>query len=91
MEANGPLTSYPRHNSYSSGARPPAGFQPIQPMTQHNRFHQYSSDPTLLDDARDVADDVEESHGGGVGVARNALTGEEAPKTIILRSTREET
>ena len=71
MEANGPLTSYPRRNSYSSGARPPAGFQPIQPMTQHNRFHQYSSDPTLLDDARDVADDVEESHSGGVGVARN--------------------
>ena len=58
---NGPLTAYPRHSSYSSGARPaapPTAFQPIQPMTQHNRYHQYSSDPTLLDDARDVADDT---------------------------------
>ena len=64
--SSGPLTAYPRHHSYSSGARPAppaAAFQPIQPMTQHNRYHQYSSDPTLLDDARDVADDA---HGGSM-------------------------
>ena len=69
MDAGGPLTEYPRHNSYH-GPKPPAGFQPIQPMTAQNRFHQYSSDPTLLDDRgtreRDVdvhrAMDFEESH-----------------------------
>lgn len=60
MDAKGPLTAYPRHHSYS-GVRPPAAYQPIQPMTHHNRFHQYSSDPTLLDDARDVVD-MEENH-----------------------------
>ena len=72
MDADGPLTEYPRHNSYH-GPRPTAEFQPIQPMTAHNRFHQYSSDPTLLDD-RDPRDrdehggmELEESH----SVARN--------------------
>lgn len=62
--ANGPLTAYPRHNTYSSGTRPPpSAFQPIQPMTQHNRYHQYSSDPTLLDDVRDVPDDAHSASG----------------------------
>lgn len=53
MDSNGPLTAYPRHNSYH-GPRAPPGFQPIMPMTSQNRFHQYSSDPTLLDDAKDL-------------------------------------
>ena len=57
MDSNGPITAYPRHSTFS-GARPTAAaFPPIQPMTQYNRFHQYSSDPTLLEDARDVVSD----------------------------------
>ena len=61
MDTSAPLTSYPRHKGYH-GSRQPAAFQPIQPMTTHNRYHQYSSDPTLLDDARDRAGmDLEES------------------------------
>lgn len=54
------ITAYPRHHSFHHGHRPartvmsvpPAPYTPIVPINQHNRFHQYSSDPTLLDGGR---------------------------------------